>query len=150
MQRSFLFPYMMCDGTPGDGEAECIFLEEGIAPGPEYIKALAVAVRKGTLTISDIQRKCGLGYLHAGKIFEWMESMGYIAPFSGMGKPREVLLTKEEFELKFGSLDAYGAERACAEAEECLAGPLPLHEVAEEEGADPEYLKALELLSRMG
>ena len=39
----------------------------------------------------------------AGKIVEWMEDMGYISSFDG-AKARKVLITKEEFESKYGSL----------------------------------------------
>ena len=58
----------------------------------------------GQASISLIQRKCGVGYNHAGKIIEWMEAMGYISAFEG-AKARTVLLTKEEFEAKYGSID---------------------------------------------
>ena len=78
---------------------------EGGEVGPEYIKALGIVVQLGTASISLIQRKCSVGYNHAGKIIEWMDSMGYISPFDGKAKARTVLLTKEEFESKFGSLD---------------------------------------------
>ena len=72
---------------------------------PQYIKALAIVVKLGSASISLIQRKCSIGYNHAGKIIEWMERMHYISPFEGKAKPRTVLLSKEEFESKFGKLD---------------------------------------------
>ena len=72
---------------------------------PQYIKALAIVVKLGSASISLIQRKCSIGYNHAGKIIEWMEMMHYISPFEGKAKPRTVLLSKEEFESKFGKLD---------------------------------------------
>ena len=55
----------------------------------------------GQASISMIQRRCGVGYPKAGKIIEWMENMGYIATFNG-SKARDVLMTKEEFESKYG------------------------------------------------
>ncbi len=79
---------------------------EGDGNVPEtYIKALAIAVKLGSASISLVQRKCSVGYNHAGKIIEWMESMGYISEFDGKAKARTTLLTKEEFEAKYGSLD---------------------------------------------
>jgi S-DNA-T family DNA segregation ATPase FtsK/SpoIIIE len=81
----------------GDGDDETV--------NQEYIKALAISVKLKTTSISLIQRKCSVGYNHAGKIIEWMELMGYITPFDGKAKARTVLLTKEEFESKYGSLD---------------------------------------------
>ncbi|MGN1078070.1 MAG: DNA translocase FtsK, partial [Candidatus Gallimonas sp.] len=71
----------------------------------QLIDALRIVVKLGSASISLIQRKCSVGYNHAGKIIEWMEMMGYISPFDGKAKARTVLLTKEEFEAKYGSLD---------------------------------------------
>ncbi len=73
---------------------------------PVYIRALAMVVKLGSVSISFIQRKCSVGYNHAGKIVEWMEQKGYIPPFDGKAKARPVLMTKDEFISKYG--DAYG------------------------------------------
>ena len=86
-------------GGAGDDDAD------GGAVDPQYIKALAIVVKLGSASISLIQRKCSVGYNHAGKIIEWMELMGYISPFDGKAKARTVLLTKEDFEAKYGDLD---------------------------------------------
>lgn len=79
--------------------------DDGGSVDPQYVKALAIAVKLGTASISLIQRKCSVGYNHAGKIMEWMELMGYVSPFDGKAKARTVLLTKEDFEAKYGDLD---------------------------------------------
>ena len=73
--------------------------------GPEliFIEALRVVVLNNSASISLIQRKCQLGYNRAGQIIEWMEDMGYVSPFDG-AKARTVLITKEEFEDKYGPL----------------------------------------------
>ncbi len=94
----------------GGGEAEGASAGGGEggeeAPVTEsHIKALAMVVRRGQASISLIQRSCGVGYNHAGKIIEWMEAKGYISPFDGKAKARSVLLTKEEFEQLYGPLD---------------------------------------------
>lgn len=68
-----------------------------------YVEALRYIVLSGSASISMIQRKCSVGYNKAGKIIEWMEDMGYISAFDG-AKARKVLLTKEEFEEKYGPL----------------------------------------------
>ena len=70
---------------------------------PVYIDALRYVILSGSASISMIQRKCSVGYNKAGKIVEWMEDMGYISSFDG-AKARKVLITKEEFESKYGSL----------------------------------------------
>ena len=87
-------------GSAADGDDD-----GGEEVGDQYIKALGIVVKLGTASISLIQRKCSVGYNHAGKIIEWMETMGYISPFDGKAKARTVLLTKEEYESKYGSLD---------------------------------------------
>ncbi|MGN0822786.1 MAG: DNA translocase FtsK, partial [Candidatus Gallimonas sp.] len=79
--------------------------DDGDGVDPQYIKALGMVVKLGSASISLIQRKCSVGYNHAGKIIDWMEVMGYISPFDGKAKARTVLLTKEEYESKYGSLD---------------------------------------------
>ena len=79
--------------------------EDGGEVDEKYIKALGMVVKLGTASISLIQRKCSVGYNHAGKIVEWMELMGYVSPFDGTSKPRTVLLTQEEYESKYGKLD---------------------------------------------
>lgn len=68
-----------------------------------YIDALRYIIQSGSASISMIQRKCSVGYNKAGKIIEWMEDMGYISAFDG-AKARKVLITKEEFEVKYGPL----------------------------------------------
>ncbi len=70
---------------------------------PVYIDALRYVILSNSASISLIQRKCSIGYNKAGKIVEWMEDMGYISSFDG-AKARKVLITKEEFESKYGSL----------------------------------------------
>ncbi len=84
--------------TGGGGSAS------GDGVDPIYIEALRHVIACGSASISMIQRKCGAGYSRAGKIVEWMEDMGYISAFDG-AKARKVLITKEEFEIKYGPLE---------------------------------------------
>ncbi len=70
---------------------------------PVYIEALKYVIISGSASISMIQRKCSAGYNKAGRIIEWMEDMGYISAFDG-AKARKVLITKEEFESKYGPM----------------------------------------------
>ena len=76
----------------------------GDSVDPMYIDALRYVILSNSASISMIQRKCSAGYNRAGKIIEWMEDMGYISPFDG-AKARKVLITKEEFESKYGPLE---------------------------------------------
>ena len=70
---------------------------------PVYIEALRYVILSESASISLIQRKCTVGYPKAGKIVEWMEDMEYISKFDG-ARARKVLITKEEFESKYGTL----------------------------------------------
>ena len=82
------------DSSGGGGENEL---------DPLFVDALRYAILSGSASISMIQRKCAAGYNRSGKIIEQMEEMGYISPFDG-AKARKVLITKEEFESKYGPL----------------------------------------------
>ncbi len=73
--------------------------------GENYIRALAIVVKRGQASISLIQRTCSVGYSTAGKIIEWMEAMKYISPFDGKAKARDVLLTQQEFDNLYGGYD---------------------------------------------
>ena len=91
--------FINCVREPGDdslddGEE----MVEGV-----YIEALRQIIMRESASISMIQRSCGVGYNKAGKIVEWMELMGYISKFDG-AKARKVLITKEQFEEKYGPL----------------------------------------------
>lgn len=70
-----------------------------------YIKALAIVIQAGEVSISFLQRKCHIGYCHAGEILEWMENKGYVSPFDQKAKARTVLLTKEEFLQLYGPIE---------------------------------------------
>lgn len=72
---------------------------------PAYVEALRGVVRTGNCSVSLIQRKCNYGYNFSWRILNWMEASGYVAAFDG-GKLRKVLITKEQFEEKYGPLDS--------------------------------------------
>ena len=71
----------------------------------QFIKALACVIKRGSASISMLQRELQIGYNHAGRIIEWMEEMKYISPFDGTAKPRTVLITTEEFVSRYGNPD---------------------------------------------
>lgn len=68
---------------------------------PVYIESLRYAIEMGSASISMVQRKCSVGFQKAGKIIEWMESMGYISSYDG-ARARKVLISPEEFEKIYG------------------------------------------------
>ena len=68
-----------------------------------WLDALRICIKSNSASISMLQRKLNVGYLRAGRLIEWLEENGYISAFDG-AKARKVLITKEEFEEKFGKL----------------------------------------------
>ena len=59
-------------------------------------EAIEIVVMAGQASISMLQRKMGVGYARAGKLIDEMERRGIISPADG-AKPREVLITREQF-----------------------------------------------------
>ena len=63
---------------------------------PMLRDALELAVTTGKISTSLIQRKLSLGYGRAAKLIDRMQELGFVSEPSGQ-KPREVLITKEQF-----------------------------------------------------
>ncbi len=63
---------------------------------PMLRAALELAVESRKISTSLIQRKLSLGYGRAAKLIDKMEELGYVSAPDGQ-KPREVLISKEEF-----------------------------------------------------
>ena len=68
-----------------------------------FLKALWLAVNTETVSISQLQRRFQIGYSRAGGLVDKMERMGFVSPNEG-SKARRVLLTREQFVEKFGSM----------------------------------------------
>lgn len=71
-----------------DGEGGCSGDED--VSGEEYEKAKQVVISTNRASISHLQRQMRIGYNHAAKIIDLLESRGVIGPARGAG-PREVL-----------------------------------------------------------
>ncbi|GAB7141345.1 hypothetical protein RsTz2092_13210 [Deferribacterales bacterium RsTz2092] len=63
----------------------------GDALDPLFDRAVLIGREEGTVSISRIQRKLGIGYNRAANIVEMMEQQGLIEPSSGSPKPRRML-----------------------------------------------------------
>ena len=76
---------------------------------PAFINALKLALEnKGTdkgISVSMLQRKLSLGFPKAAKIVDYMEEQGYISP-PLQGNKREILITQDLFDEKYGGSDA--------------------------------------------
>ena len=78
------------DGGSGGDEKDDRFIEAG-----------RLIVREQNASIGMIQRKFAMGFNRAARIIDQLESEGVISKQDGK-KPREVLMTIEEFDAKFG------------------------------------------------
>ena len=74
-----------------------------------FLKCVAFGVRTGAMSISALQRHFPIGYNKAAKIFDKIEALGFISGNEG-SKARKMLLTKEEFESRYGPLSDYGMQ----------------------------------------
>jgi S-DNA-T family DNA segregation ATPase FtsK/SpoIIIE len=73
------------------------------AAGDEMLPAaVEVILETGQASVSMLQRRLKLGYARAARIVDEMEERGIVGPFKG-SKPREILVTKEQWEAMNGS-----------------------------------------------
>ncbi|GAB6875719.1 DNA translocase FtsK [Thermaerobacter litoralis] len=66
-----------------------------------FVQAVRVVLEAGQASVSLIQRRLRVGYTRAGRLIDMMEERGYIGPHQG-AKPRDVLITWEEFRRRHG------------------------------------------------
>lgn len=94
---------------PPDGSATS-FDDSGSGSGgeqdPKFVAVLRYAVRESnvrqTLSISEIQRKFSVGFGRAGRIMDQLEHAGYVGADFNNGKPREVLVTRDQVAELYG------------------------------------------------
>lgn len=78
-------------------------VENGDDADPMLFQAIEVVVEVGQASTSLLQRRLKLGYSRAARIIDQMEARGVVDGYQG-AKPRNVLLTKEQFyEMKMKS-----------------------------------------------
>jgi len=66
--------------------------------------AVDVILETGQASVSMLQRRLKLGYARAARIVDEMEEKGIVGPFQG-SKPRAILITKEQWELRKSGSD---------------------------------------------
>ena len=67
-----------------------------IAPD-RLAEAIEMVITDGQASISMLQRRMKIGYARAGRLIDDMANRGIVSKAVG-SKPREVLITREEFE----------------------------------------------------
>jgi S-DNA-T family DNA segregation ATPase FtsK/SpoIIIE len=68
----------------------------------QFLAAVDIAVSSGKVSTSLIQRRIGVGYSKAAKFIDVMEEMHIVSEPNGQ-KPRETLITKEDWQEKLAS-----------------------------------------------
>lgn len=63
---------------------------------------MAYTIKTNQISASNVQRKFSIGYARSYRIINDMEARGYIGPSTGDSKPRDILMTAEEFNKAFG------------------------------------------------
>ncbi len=66
-----------------------------------YEEAVKVILETGQASVSMLQRRLGLGYTRAARLIDMMEDEGIVGPYQG-SKPRDILITPEEYQAKSG------------------------------------------------
>ncbi|MBP5466180.1 MAG: hypothetical protein J6Y43_01280, partial [Clostridia bacterium] len=84
--------------TVGGGEEE-----DGDGIDDFFLKALWLAITSNSVSIAMLQRRFQIGYARAGGLVDKMERLGFVSGNEG-SKARRVLITREEFENRFGSM----------------------------------------------
>ncbi|MCH5155922.1 MAG: hypothetical protein J1F69_04875 [Clostridiales bacterium] len=69
---------------------------------PLSSRIMAHAIKAKQISTSVVQRRFSIGYARAARIIDNMEALGYIGPITGNNKPRDVLMTVEEYKNVFG------------------------------------------------
>ena len=71
---------------------------------PKLPEAVEIVVEAGQASTSMLQRRMRVGYARAGRLIDEMERRGVISEADG-SKPRNVLITREQFNEMFGDED---------------------------------------------
>ena len=98
--------------------------------------AIEVVVETGMASVSMLQRRLKLGYSRAARLVDQMEERGIVGPFEG-SKPRQVLVTKEEWQQMKMTGEAGPAPTIDAEE---FAAALAMSEAADAAADLPDYV----------
>lgn len=93
-------------GYSAGGDSE----EQGSSKDKILEDAIELVVEVGTASASFLQRKFGIGYSRAARIIDQMEEMGIVSGNDG-SKPRQVLMSKNQFYEMKAHTDAEAAEK---------------------------------------
>ena len=102
-------------------------------------EAKEIIINAGRASTSGLQRRLGVGYGRAAKILDILEEQGVIGPPNG-AKPREVLVSREEYE----AMISQGVSGVSLHKREEAEAPEEFLETDDEQGEEPSYAEASE------
>lgn len=68
---------------------------------PLFTDAARLVLEQGHASVSLLQRRFRIGYARAGRLMDMLEERGIVGPYDG-AKPRDVLMTSEQFSRYYG------------------------------------------------
>jgi len=71
-----------------------------------FYKAANIFFESNTASVSLLQRRLRIGYTRAARLMDMLEEKGVVGQYEG-SKPREILITKGQFEQKYGKLENF-------------------------------------------
>ncbi len=92
-------------------------IAEWAAKDELYVSAIEIIVNERRGSISLLQRMLGIGYGRAARLIDFMEEDKIVGAFNGYTKPRDVLLSKEEWLSMKSDWDKEQEDALYAEAE---------------------------------
>ncbi|NLM20993.1 MAG: DNA translocase FtsK [Peptococcaceae bacterium] len=99
--------YLKEQAKPEYCEIPTVNLETSSNLEPEdelFYKAANVFFENNTASVSLLQRRLRIGYTRAARLMDILEEKGVVGQYEG-SKPREILISKGQFESKFGKID---------------------------------------------
>ncbi len=103
-----IIQHWKAQGKPEYLDPESLFAETG-RKGEEnngleddlFVDAGKLLINTGMASVTFLQRRMKLGYARAARIMDMLEEQGVVGPYEG-SKPRQILISIEEFEERFG------------------------------------------------
>lgn len=68
-----------------------------------YEEAVKLILESKQASVSVLQRRLGVGYTRAARLIDMMEDEGIVGPYQG-SKPRDLLMSLEEYQAKIGGV----------------------------------------------
>jgi S-DNA-T family DNA segregation ATPase FtsK/SpoIIIE len=71
---------------------------DGVLDDPKFEQALDLAFSTGSISTSQLQRRISIGFGRAARFIDAMCEMGVVGESKGGSRPRELLLSRAEYE----------------------------------------------------